>query len=625
MKAWSSAAILLGTTAAVSAAPPLEALPAPTFSFDFRSPTVIDGGITPDGILMLDLPDLETMMPGWMFGLGLSPDELDAQSASGSEVAAGTSYALLFSVDTATVGVAAPDPDLLAADVPYNATDQANRGQAAGDQFMSTALFVRAGGRIRSADGDTVVLTNNNVLVRNNFDEGGTDFAAEPPTSARDFVEDQAQDQVDATAAVVSASESVYFSAGAESPSLYLLCGSEGPSGSTIFTRSSEAQRYPRGGGHPQPGPDPVCRMLCYNSAQDALMDCLAGGGHPADCELVESQTLWSCFETECNQPPPQIPCEEVCWWAREEAYFGCLDVGGPPGNCAAFAEQIATDCLANECPNVLDPFCDTQCDRDAEQALNNCLDQGREPDDCVNEAHGQFVDCLITECGYDSPRPSSVYASFLDLGLRREDDIDALIVFDAESDGLFNGMDEVLFSLAPGSPSLATIPGASAVGAAADVFVARPGRAPAVHAPASVLGLGHPNDNIDALDYTLCDDAAACAIVHGIRAVAADFNDDGNVDAQDFATFEDCLNEADPELSSTCVPVDLDVDGDVDCEDWNRFTDAWTGTTAPPVIPRCAKAIPALSGWGICLMTLLLMVAGGIVVPRYRRGRSAT
>ncbi len=304
-----------------------------------------------------------------------------------------------------------------------------------------------------------------------------------------------------------------------------------------------------------------------------------------------------------------------------EEAFRECLDLGAPPQNCDPYAQQVLADCLATECSAVPEiPPCEEDCDDAAEQSLDDCLDQGGDPDDCVDAAHQQFDTCLTTECGFDTPGPSPIYAAFFDLGLEWDDDIDGLVVFDTDGDGVFNGTDEILFSLAPDSPSLLTIPGASAVGAAADIFVARPEQAPAVFASAASLGLGHPDDNIDALDYTLCDDAAACAALRGIRAVIADFNDDGDVDGQDFTVLQQCLTSSLSELPAECIPVDLDVDGDVDCQDWSRFAAAWTDASDPPAVPRCVKGIPAVSGWGAGVMVLFLITVGGIVFPRCHR-----
>lgn len=124
-------------------------------------------------------------------------------------------------------------------------------------------------------------------------------------------------------------------------------------------------------------------------------------------------------------------------------------------------------------------------------------------------------------------PGPTTtVFASSSALGLTASDDIDAIIVFDTNTNGEFDGNDQVLFSLAPDSPSLNTISQHSVVAAEADVFaVSADGAGPSVFANAEHLGLGGPEDNIDALDYVVCavggtedPNARECALQYGIR-----------------------------------------------------------------------------------------------------------
>lgn len=93
---------------------------------------------------------------------------------------------------------------------------------------------------------------------------------------------------------------------------------------------------------------------------------------------------------------------------------------------------------------------------------------------------------------GY-SGRPG-VHATAAQLGLAGTDDIDGLVYFEDGQPGATNG-DTVLFSLAPGSPTLTTL-GASA----ADVLVTSPGGGPSVFASAASLGLV-AGDDIDGLD----------------------------------------------------------------------------------------------------------------------------
>ncbi|UCF32263.1 MAG: dockerin type I repeat-containing protein [Phycisphaerales bacterium] len=394
------------------AAPPIDPLPIPDYSFSGDSWTVSAGLVDAGDVLTLDFPYPAELLDRETLGLHSTDDDLDALSAGNTLIAPNETFVLLFSVDAQTVGVALPDPALIALDVPYNVADQAAKGQAAGDQFMSTRLLTRMG----SSDGDLF----NNVLVRNNFDEGGTDFSAQPPTSAWEFAGTEQQDDVNATAALARVDGTVmnvYYSVTQDSPSLSTLPHDGGPSGADI--------------------------------------------------------------------------------------YF-------------------------DEIPPIWTP---------------------------------------ITLC-----------AMHEDMGLVQEDDLDALIIFDTNASTYFDESDQVLFSLAPGSPSLATIPGASSEGAAADVFTVTPGGTPSVFVSAADLGLGHPDDNINALDLFACDDAMVCAAQHGIRYLRGDLNSDGVVDLADYSIFADCLAGPNTDVEPPCQQADLDADNDVDLVDFIEFTEAFTG-----------------------------------------------
>ncbi|MEP0847595.1 MAG: hypothetical protein HRF50_12365 [Phycisphaerae bacterium] len=148
------------------------------------------------------------------------------------------------------------------------------------------------------------------------------------------------------------------------------------------------------------------------------------------------------------------------------------------------------------------------------------------------------------------------LYAGRAQLGLSSAaDDIDAFVVFDAGKIGAFDSGDIVLFSLAPGSPSLGTIPGASSPGGAADIFIKRHGSSLAVFASASMLGLGAlpDKDDVDSLCLLPCEDPTECATQHGIRRVTGDCDNDGDLDPTDFACLLDCWSGPD---------VQLDTDG---------------------------------------------------------------
>lgn len=110
------------------------------------------------------------------------------------------------------------------------------------------------------------------------------------------------------------------------------------------------------------------------------------------------------------------------------------------------------------------------------------------------------FYDPNITVFGSES-----VFASFEQLGLLQQDDIDGLTVYDDNGDGHFNGLDQAFFSLTRDSPSLAIL-GAGP----ADVLVVRASvGVPQIFEVAAKLGL-KPGDNIDVLklDPLLFDSA---------------------------------------------------------------------------------------------------------------------
>jgi hypothetical protein len=246
--AWWPRATLMALTicaAAAHAAGPRVPLPAPYYSFDLASPTVQAGIVGAADILEYGLPFPTVVVHGYELGLFSPLDDLDGL-AFGRLPPPGTSVSLLFSVDRGTVGVMPPDPLLVPAGIPFNAQDQAARHQAAGDEFMSLetfplALAGRAGGP----------RATNNTLVRNNFDEGGTSYTAQPPTSAQDYnAADAPQDNVDASAAFLPPADggtltNVYFSATSQSPSLPLLPGGSFPSGAHIFYNFSPREGFP--------------------------------------------------------------------------------------------------------------------------------------------------------------------------------------------------------------------------------------------------------------------------------------------------------------------------------------------------------------------------------------------
>lgn len=96
-----------------------------------------------------------------------------------------------------------------------------------------------------------------------------------------------------------------------------------------------------------------------------------------------------------------------------------------------------------------------------------------------------------------------TVYAPAALLGLLPGDDIDALVWFEDDVGGMGSPGptpdDVAIFSLTPGSPTLAALGYLPGTGGA-DLFITKPGGAVSVFAPAGALGL-LPDDDINALD----------------------------------------------------------------------------------------------------------------------------
>ena len=216
-------------------------------------------------------------------------------------------------------------------------------------------------------------------------------------------------------------------------------------------------------------------------------------------------------------------------------------------------------------------------------------------------------------------------FASFGQLGLHENDDIDAMIVMDANQNREFDLGDMVLLSLAPNSPTLSLF-----AAGPADIFLAIPSEPPGgpglvdMFVSAAESGMDPANDNIDALDYTFCDAAELCATDYAIRRLKGDFDDDGDVDRPDFVTFASCFTGPGGTIGEECEPGDFDGDGDIDCEDWAEFVLAWTEPGYPPPLSHCPSAIPATSEWGLLIVTLVGMVVGTMMFGRARSKRSA-
>lgn len=203
-------------------------LPAPWFSIDRVSPTT-GTGILPDDVLLH--PGPLVTVPANNLGLTLANDELDGLSEGNDTVLPLDTFVLLFGVSRNTVGAIPPDPTLVGLGLPFNVFDQASRGQAAGDLFMSLTLFDRASGPLPLA-----FAIPNNTEVRNQGDAGGVGYSLFPPVAPTVTVPPpiDAQDAGFVPKPIALATVSrVYFSIDRVSPSRVLL--PPPASGATVY------------------------------------------------------------------------------------------------------------------------------------------------------------------------------------------------------------------------------------------------------------------------------------------------------------------------------------------------------------------------------------------------------
>jgi|GEM_PF-5900881 len=123
------------------------------------------------------------------------------------------------------------------------------------------------------------------------------------------------------------------------------------------------------------------------------------------------------------------------------------------------------------------------------------------------------------------------LYLAPYDIGLLLDDDIDAMIVVDYDDEFSFDaGVDQIIFSLAPGSP---TLNGEFGPG---DLFTSSGNNYFTLFCPGGVFGLA-PTDNLNMLDYAYCENANECVRdwAIGFQCVG-DLDRDGDVDLADLA-----------------------------------------------------------------------------------------
>lgn len=243
--------ILAGSGQITRATVPVNPLPTPLYSFDANSCQVV--GMPPDCQALFKPADILdegplvgpalVFVPAAHIGLGANGDVLNSLSFANSSWNPADPFTVLFSIDGDSVGAADPEPTLVAACRPFNAKDQATRGTQAGDLYMSTLEYQLAGGGPQA--NRQLALMPNNILVLNNYDEGGTDYKANPPGGANSnaffLARGIAEDEVSSSAYQNGPTPAsmpvtrVYFTVRPGSPSLNGLSNPQPASGANIF------------------------------------------------------------------------------------------------------------------------------------------------------------------------------------------------------------------------------------------------------------------------------------------------------------------------------------------------------------------------------------------------------
>jgi len=125
-------------------------------------------------------------------------------------------------------------------------------------------------------------------------------------------------------------------------------------------------------------------------------------------------------------------------------------------------------------------------------------------------------------------------------------------------------------------------------------------------------------------LDVALTDEIADVITLqrNGGTARLADFDDDNDVDGDDFTDFEACFTGPGIPYAAGCFAGDIEGDGDIDCEDYAGFQDSWTEAGQAPDLAACAAGVvPAMGFKGLATLLVLFAFAGSFVVLRRQVG----
>lgn len=363
----------------------------PLFSIDQGSPSVPGVPVLASDVLAA--PGPVVAIPAANLGLAFpAMDELDAISFGNTSITGAVTFVLTFSVDRESEGAVPPDPIFVGLGLPFNVQDQANKNQAAGDEYMSLTLFTRFG----PLPAPPPAAVPNNLDIRDEGDAGGVDFSLEPGDGIDlpNFI--TPIDAVDAGGRNWDGPAGVpklYFSMSSSSPSLNLLPGTFsgadvyvdfnplGPGGQQLYAPPGVLGLQPaddiaalivfdNGNGFLDPGVDLILFTLSRESPT------LLGPFGPADVLASQGLGVFNLF-VPANQlglkPTDHIdmldlaPCDDVVACAMDWA-IGYLALSCP-ADCTGdgFVDQADLATVLS-CYNI-GACCDTNGDGVTDQA----------------------------------------------------------------------------------------------------------------------------------------------------------------------------------------------------------------------------------------------------------------
>ncbi|MCA9242530.1 MAG: hypothetical protein KDA32_01140 [Phycisphaerales bacterium] len=585
-RALSAAALILaaGLVASTQAQPVTARNPLtpPLFTIDANSPTTL-GVIDPADVLRVPGPTIVIDNLG-LFLLFSPPDEVDGISLP-MPPEPNEPFAFVFAVNRNSTGAVAPDATLTSMGFPFNVQDQATKGHAAGDAFMSLTLFTLAGGAIPTARS----LSANNTLVISQGDAGGVDFYLTPPTSpTTSFV-----GTIDGLSGFAGVSGSIAPPTAMWAPrgdcnncpppinddppgAIFVDCGSD------VLSTNSGATLSPSEPGFSCAGPyfntvwyrflafETTAQVSTCGSQASTILDVFdpntmdelacdvdgCGDGHAVAC--VSGLIPGREYLIRVASPTPassgavtisvQCPCPTGACCLPDDTCFDsvnrtqCED----PNGLGGIYLGDATTCFQAECP----PF----------EVTGIFF--------TVTRTSPSLAFLPGTNSGADiyfdndprSPGGETLFAQPGVLGLTAFDDIDGMVVLSAPLSTrgpgpVYNPMtDRVLFTLDGNSPS----------GTPGNIYITTPGGGFMLFASAATLGLS-ASDDIEALDVIACSDVIECVENWAIGDVCdspapgPDCDGDGRLDRCQI------LFDGEPDVNGNLIPDICECLGDMD------------------------------------------------------------